>query len=282
MRAAIYARYSTDRQSENSIEDQFRVCGRLAERYGFQVVAHFSDSAVSGGTAYRDGYQRLLAAARKGEFDVIIAEDTSRLWRLMAEQAPRLAELRDLGVHIVTHDLDTRQDNAAILGAVNGAMSEHYRQEIARRTRRGLEGRARAKQPTGGRAYGYIAARDSGIGQRVIDPQQAEVVRRVFQLYADGVNAREVAGILNEEGVPSPGSSWGRNQRRRSKWMHSAIAGDPSRGVGILNNELYIGRVIWNRFRWVRSAADSKKRRYVLNPERWGAIQNEPAAAWRK
>ena len=275
MRAAIYARYSTEKQSEHSIEDQCRVCERLAERYGFQIVAHFSDSAVSGGTAYRDGYQRLLAAARTGEFEVIVAEDTSRLWRLMAEQAPRLAELRDLGVHVVTHDLDTRQDNAAILGAVNGAMSEHYRQEIARRTRRGLEGRARAKQPTGGRAYGYIAARDSSTGQRAVDVQQAEVVRRVFQLYADGVNPREIAGFLNEERVPSPGSSWGRNRKRSSKWMHSAIAGDPSRGIGILNNELYIGRVIWNRFRWVRSAADSKRRRYVLNPEREWVVHTD-------
>src|SRR5215468_5068949 len=143
MRAAIYARFSTDKQSENSIADQIRVCERMAERYGFEVVERFSDAAVSGGTAYRPGYQRLLEAARHRVIDVIVAEDISRLWRLLAEQAPRLAELRDLGVHVVTHDLDTRQDNAGILGAVNGAMSEQYRQEIARRTRRGLDGRAR-------------------------------------------------------------------------------------------------------------------------------------------
>lgn len=176
--------------------------------------------------------------------------------------------MRDLGVHVVTHDLDTRQEDAAILGAVNGAMSEHYRQEIARRTQCGLEGRARAQQPTGGRAYGYIAARDSGSGRRAIEPQQAEVVRRVFRMYADGINPRTIAAVLNEERVPSPGSSWGRQQRRRAKWMLSAIAGDPTRGVGILNNELYTGRVIWNRFRWVRSVADSKRRKCVLNPER--------------
>src|SRR5215471_15566990 len=64
MRAAIYARFSTDKQSENSIVDQIRVCERLAERCGFEVVERFSDAAVSGGTAYRAGYQRLLEAAR--------------------------------------------------------------------------------------------------------------------------------------------------------------------------------------------------------------------------
>src|SRR6516165_1163473 len=64
-----------------------------------------------------------------GEFDVIVAEDVSRLWRLMAEQAPRLAELRDLGVQVVTRHFDTREESADTLGAVNGAMSEHYRKE---------------------------------------------------------------------------------------------------------------------------------------------------------
>src|SRR5579863_8475522 len=106
MRAVLYARYSTEKQSGESIEDQHRVCQRLAERHSFTVVARFSDAAISGGTAERPGYQALLAAARRHEFDVIVAEDTSRLWRNLAEQAPRLAELADLGISVVTHDLD--------------------------------------------------------------------------------------------------------------------------------------------------------------------------------
>ena len=266
-RAALYARYSTDKQSENSITDQFRVCEIIAGRNQFKVIARFSDKAQSGGTSRRDGYQGLLEAARRREFDVIVAEDISRLWRLLAEQAPRLAELRDLGVHVVTQDLDTRQESAGILGAVNGAMSEHYRQEISRRTRRGLEGRARAHKATGGRAYGYVSATESKTGEREIQPEQAEIVLRLFREYADGKSPRALAAELNREGVPSPGSSWKRTERRQKGWMASAIAGDPARGVGILNNELYIGRVIWNRFKWLRSASDSSQRRYVANPE---------------
>ena len=122
MKAAIYARYSTDKQSESSIDDQFRECRKLAEHHEFNVVAEFSDKAMSGGTANRPDYQNMLAAARAEQFDVIVAEDTSRLWRNLAEQAPRLAELQDLGIHIVTCDLDTRQESAGILGAINGAM----------------------------------------------------------------------------------------------------------------------------------------------------------------
>src|SRR5688572_14760247 len=98
MRAAIYARYSTDKQSGASVDDQFRVCERIAERHSFAVVAKFSDAAISGGTTRRPGYQAMLVAARNHNFEVIIAEDTSRLWRLLAEQAPRLAELEDLGL----------------------------------------------------------------------------------------------------------------------------------------------------------------------------------------
>lgn len=287
MRAALYARYSTDKQSEQSIPDQYRLCERLAERNGFTIVDRFQDAAISGGTAHRAGYQKLLAAARRRDFDVIIAEDTSRLWRNLAEQAPRIAELRDLGISVVCHDLDTRQESSVVLGAVLGAMGEGYRQEIGRRTRRGLEGRARAQQSTGGRAYGYIAAKDSPTGTRQIDRDEAATVVRIFELYRDGFSPRAIADQLNADRIPSPGAKWKRQERRRAGWLGSAIAGDPSRGIGILNNEQYAGRVIWNRHRWVRSAADSKRRRCVPNPKsEWITHADEslrivPEALWR-
>src|SRR5882762_7275095 len=126
MKAALYARFSTEKQSEASIEDQFRVCERIAEREGFQVVARFSDPAISGGTAQRPGYRGLLAAARRREFSVIVAEDSSRLWRELSEQWRALKELQDLGVHIVGHGLDTRREESKILLAVSGAMAEAY------------------------------------------------------------------------------------------------------------------------------------------------------------
>jgi site-specific DNA recombinase len=276
MKAALYARYSTDLQRVESIADQHRVCERLAERHGFRVVVRYADKAISGGTTQRPDYQRMLKDARAHKFDVILAEDTSRLWRNLAEQAPRLAELSDLGIAIVTHDLDSRSESAGILGAVTGAMSEGYRREIARRTRRGLEGLARAAKPTGGRSYGYVSAADSGTGDREVDTGQADVVRRIFRDYAAGSSAQSICAALNREGVPSPGSSWQRDTRRRRGWVVSCIAGDPTRGVGILNNELYAGRVIWNRFRWVRSAADSSKRRCIQNPRAdWIERQDE-------
>jgi hypothetical protein len=67
VKAAIYARFSTEKQSEASIEDQFRVCERIAEREGFNVVARFSDAAISGGTSARSGYQAHNGNERVGE-----------------------------------------------------------------------------------------------------------------------------------------------------------------------------------------------------------------------
>jgi site-specific DNA recombinase len=288
MKAAIYARYSTDMQRKESIEDQFRVCKTLAERHGFEVVAKFSDAAISGGTSARPSYQDMLRGARRKEFAAIVAEDTSRLWRNLSEQAPRLAELSDLGIIVVTADLDTRSESAGIMGALTGAMGEQYRREIGRRVRRGLEGLARNGKSAGGRSYGYIPASQSGTRQIEIDQEQAAVVRRIFEMFAIGHSPRTIAGKLNHERVPSPGSGRDRSLRRKAGWVASAIYGDTKRGTGILANPIYIGEVIWNRTRWIRSAADSSRRRQVANPpSEWIRRQDErlrvvPNELWQR
>jgi hypothetical protein len=118
---------------------------------------------------------------------------------------------------------------------------------------------------TGGRAYGYTPARDSATGQVEINETEAAVVRRVFELYADGMSPRGIASLLNDEQVPSPGAKWKRVTRRGDgKWLASAIHGDVNRGTGILNNRRYVGVVSWGRSEWKRSAADSVKRRQRL------------------
>jgi site-specific DNA recombinase len=219
---------------------------------------------------------------------VIVAEDSSRLWRNLAEQSPRLAELSDLGIAVVTHDLDTRHESAEIMGAVGGAMASAYRKEIGRRTRRGLEGLARNHKPTGGRAYGYISAAESDSGDRAVDCETAPIVREIFEKYAAGRSPRRIAEDLNARGVPSPGASWNRDERRRGGWLCSAIHGDPKRGIGILNNDMYRGVIVWNRAKWMRSAADSGKRKRVENPRsEWIEHKDEslrivPDSLWQR
>ena len=81
MRAAVYARYSSDRQSERSIDDQVRLCRRRIEQERWVALEIFSDHALSGATDLRPGYQRLLEAIRGHEFDVLVAESLDRLSR---------------------------------------------------------------------------------------------------------------------------------------------------------------------------------------------------------
>ena len=80
-KAAIYARYSTDLQSDASIEDQLRVCLRLIGGHGWTVAETYSDAALSGASLLRPDYQRLLADARAGRFDVVVAEGLDRFSR---------------------------------------------------------------------------------------------------------------------------------------------------------------------------------------------------------
>jgi site-specific DNA recombinase len=280
-RAALYARYSTDKQSEMSVEDQFRVSERIANREGFEVVARFEDRAITGGTSARPGYQSMLEGARRREFDAIVAEDLKRLWREQAEQWRCIKELLDLDMCVVTASgIDSRQPNFEIIASVIGAAAELDRKEASYRTRRGLEGLAVAGKSAGGKAYGYMSARDSGTGRVEINEAEAAVVRRIFDMYASGLSPRSIAARLNAEGVPSPGASWsrkssGRNSKRRCKWVASAIHGDVRRGSGILNNERYIGRMTWGRSRWKRGAADSSKRVNLLVEDRSQWVTHE-------
>ncbi len=92
MRAAIYSRFSSQLQSEASIEDQERLCRERAEREGWTVVATFADRALSGASMLRPGLQGLLEAASAGRFDVVLTEALDRLSRDQADVAGALQD----------------------------------------------------------------------------------------------------------------------------------------------------------------------------------------------
>lgn len=277
MRAAIYARFSTDMQRDESIEDQIRVCHHRAKHENLEVIEVFQDKGLSGSKTDRPGYQAMLTAARAGRFDVILCEDVSRLWRDEVEQPRCVRELKYLGNNIigVNDGIDTRHEGFEYLLALKGVQNSAYRREIAKRTHRGLLGNAERGKPAGGRAYGYRPAYkeivDPKSGRpavvstgREIVPKQAQYVQQIFQWYADGRSPRWIAAELNRLGIPSPGTTWCRKtggKRRDGKWLASTIHGDPHKGLGILNNELYIGRQVWNRSHWVERPDQHRERR---------------------
>jgi hypothetical protein len=125
MKAALYARVSTDEQRKESIDDQLRECRDVCRRQGFDVIGEFCDRARSGNEMNRSGYQRLLAAARHRAFDVIVAHELSRLWRSESEMHAIREELEYLNVHVVTDDgIDTRIAGMDMLIAIKRGHGE--------------------------------------------------------------------------------------------------------------------------------------------------------------
>lgn len=239
-RAAIYARYSTDLQSEKSIEDQVELCRAYAARGGLVVVATFEDRAISGAsTVQRTGWRSLMAAAEAGRFDVVIAEDVDRIARDEADYHAARKRLVFGGVQI--HTAHTGPISG-IEGSVRAMMSAYFLENLAHKVRRGLAGVVRSGRHAGGSVYGYrqIAGKP---GELVVDEAEAAIVRRILAAYAAGEAPRAIAGELNRDGVPAP---------RGGVWNASTIGGSRQRGTGILRNELYRGRLVWNRVRMIK------------------------------
>jgi site-specific DNA recombinase len=165
MKAALYARVSTDEQRTESLDDQLRECRDVCRRQGFDVIGEFCDRARSGNEVNRSGYQRLLAAARHRAFDVIVAHELSRLWRSEFEMHAIKEEIDYLNVHVVTDDgIDTRIAGMDILIAVKGAMAKQELRQIAHRTHRALKGLALDGRSAGGKCYGVYLGDSKWIG----------------------------------------------------------------------------------------------------------------------
>jgi DNA invertase Pin-like site-specific DNA recombinase len=258
--AAIYARYSSELQRATSIQDQIGLCRQAAERRGYAVADEhvYTDEEISGAIGNRPGYQRLLAAATSRAFDAIIVEAQDRLWRDAAEMYAALKRLRFWSVRVfsVATDADLTDRAGKILAAVVGLKDELFLEDLADKTRRGMQGAVHRGFSPGGRAYGYRSEpmRDD-IGavvgyRRSIDPQEAEVVRRIYHFYGIyGLTPRAIAHRLNAERVPTPRSARG---RRSGSWTPATITGSRAKGIGILRNPIYVGKLVWNRSRKVR------------------------------
>ncbi|MCC5961451.1 MAG: recombinase family protein [Rhodobacteraceae bacterium] len=139
---------------------------------------------------------------------------------------------------------------------LGGTMSALFLRNLAEKTHRGLEGRVHQGKSAGGISYGYRLDRQPlpdgthMTGDRVIDPEQAAVIRRIFAEYDKGKSARTIAMGLNHDGIPAPRARSGTGP---GTWSFSTISGNWKRGTGILNNELYIGKLVWNRQRFVKN-----------------------------
>ena len=269
MKVAIYARYSSENQREASIEDQFRICREFARKQGWIIAGEYSDHAISGATLMRPGFQAMMAEALRGKVDVVLAEALDRFSRDQEDTAGLFKRLTFAGVGIVTL---AEGDITFLHIGLKGTMNAMFLKELADKTRRGLRGRVELGKSGGGACFGYRIVRTfkDGVvstGEREIVPEEADIVRRIFNDYIAGISPKQIAKNLNREGIRGP---------RGALWGPSTIYGNPKRGTGILHNELYIGRLVWNKLRYLKDP-DTGKRVSRPNPESEWVVTEVPA-----
>ena len=269
-RAVIYARYSSDLQRDASIEDQVRVCEERLNTDGYSLIHVYQDRATSGGSIHnRDGIQRLMDAVKQGDIDLVIAEALDRISRDQEDVAAIYKRLQFAGVTLLT--LSEGEISELHIG-LKGTMNALFLKDLAEKTKRGQRGRVELGRIPGGKSYGYNLAHnllDNGQidrGQRTVNEEEASVVRRIFNEYVNGFSPRKIATELNKDNIPSP---------RGGYWNSSTINGNHKRRNGILNNELYLGRIIYNRQSFVKDP-DTGKRRSRTNPENLWIITHVP------
>jgi site-specific DNA recombinase len=254
MRAVIYARYSSDQQRTTSIDDQIRLCKEKIAREGWTLVQVYRDAAMSGATTLQPGYQAMLEGAREAAFDVVVAEALDRLSRDQEDIAALFKRLQFAGVQLVT--LGEGEIGVLHIG-LKGTMNALFLKDLADKTRRGLRGRVEAGKSGGGNAYGYDLEKRYGSngelirGGRTIEPGEAAIVREIFSRYAAGEAPRKIAFDLNARRIPAP---------RGGAWSASTLNGNRARGTGVLNNEMYVGRLVWNRLSYVKDPETGKRR----------------------
>ena len=228
------------------------------------MVGAYKDSAISGDSMIlRPGIQALLEDARRGLFEILVAEALDRVSRDQADVATLYKHLRFAGVMIVT--LSEGEIDELHVG-LKGTMNALFLKDLAAKTHRGLRGRVEQGRSGGGLCYGYDVVKavdgtgDPVRGERTINETEAEIVRRVFREFAAGTSPRAIARRLNGENVPGPSGKL---------WMDTTIRGHAKRGTGLINNELYIGRLVWNRLRYVKNPETGKRVSRINPPEDW-------------
>ncbi len=251
--AVIYARYSTDRQNETSIENQVANCRALAARDGLTVPDErvYSDSAVSGqakGFARREQWQNLLEALDASQVGILYANELSRLVRDECQGTELMARIKRTGVQVVTNDgIDTRQSGWEMLWMMRLTFSGEEVRQVSKRTASSMLGVVRRGGMLAAPAFGYLldpfrkAADDASVGARwVRHPQNAEVVKEMYRRRRAGVPHYQIAAWLNREGIPSPRRGRdGQPSTWRQSSVHRLLANTIYRGVLLHNGSAY-------------------------------------------
>ena len=266
-KVAIYARYSTDKQNEKSIDDQIAYCKRFIEKQDDMVHTHtFFDKEISGDfIVTRVGMTDLIEHLKKKEFDVVLAENLDRLTRNASDihKFYNIIRYYDLELYTVN---EGKPDQITI--GIKGTMNEISLTDTADKVKRAQIEKALKGLFPAGVPYGYKVKTDAVdengkrlFGVREIDREKAKVIKRIFSLYAEGWGSKKIAAILNAEDIASPSGGF---------WTSGSILGTKSREVGILSNQAYIGKLIFNKTQRKKHPETGKLRFFPRDKSEWG------------
>lgn len=262
--AAIYARYSTDGQRETSIDDQVRRCREVAEKNGYTVdeALIFTDAAITGtekGIHKRAGYHALLAAWDQHRFNSVVVDEIPRLARDAVEMAKLQKRIEVSGVRLLSADgTDTQNPNWQLQFQIIAALGQHFIRETRHRVLRGMLGQLERGYMIAASAFGYdmkqvLDENGESVGTHwVINPEQAEIVRKMYTMRRRGVAFAEIAKFLNQSGVKPPRKS--RKTGGDGYWRQSSV-------FRMLSNTIYRGVFVWNGSAFSRGKARKEGRK---------------------
>lgn len=196
--AVIYARYSSSNQREESITAQIRCCREYADRNGFQIVKEYTDSALTGRTDRRPGFQQMIKDSDNQTFQAIIVWKLDRFARNRYDSAMYRNKLKKNGVKIVSAmEAISDSPEGIILEGLMESLAEYYSANLAENVRRGMYESALERKILGTPTYGYKRGSD---GKYEIDQEAAAVIREIFDLYLAGRTQAEIITQINREG----------------------------------------------------------------------------------
>jgi site-specific DNA recombinase len=229
MKAAIYARYSSDSQREESIDAQIRAINDYAKKEGYIIVKIYTDEAYSAKTDDRPQFQQMIRDAGTKLFDVILVHKLDRFARNRYDSAYYKKQLKDAGIRLVSvlEKLDDSPESVILESLIEG-LAEYYSKNLAREVMKGMKENALACKHTGGRPPFGFDIKDK---QYVINVDEAAAVKKIFEMYLANSGYGKILKWLNENGF--------RTKRNEVFGKNSINA--------ILANEKYTGVYIYNR-----------------------------------
>ena len=276
-RCAEYQRFSSNMQRPASLEDQDRSCRDLAAAKGWQVLDdHIYGDAAQTGTNmwHRPGLEALIAAAKQTPrpFDVVLIDETSRLARNLADvlRIAKILEHHGVGLYFVSQRLDSRDSNFQMILTIFGMSDEQYSQRLSKKVHSGQMGRVLKGFSSGARCFGYGSeevendnagegrgrAQTLGTRQRIID-NEAVIIRRIWEAFADGRSMSAIARDLKADGIPGP------RKTRTHPGLHDWNTVLISR---ILRRDKYVGEIVWNKTRQIQDP-ETGKNKIIVNGE---------------